>query len=123
MIAGLSVWTIVTMRKLFSLLWTDRVGSTLSAEMALVTSVTVGALFMSMAEFSRTINREFQNSTHQVGLAGTEQSIQENEEETVIQKKKPESEKTPEEKAEDERKRNEWRARQEKIRRDQSTRD
>lgn len=111
------------MRKLFSLLWTDRVGSTLSAEMALVTSVTVGALFMGMAEFSRTINREFQNSTHQVGLAGTEQSIQENEEETVIQKKKPESEKTPEEKVEDERKRNEWRARQEKIRRDQSTRD
>ena len=97
---------------LFSLLWTDQVGSTLSAEMALVTSVTVGALFMGMADFSATVNREFQNSAHEVGLAGIEESAQEEErEEDVAVRKKSEAEKTDEEKAEDDNKRKEWRFR------------
>lgn len=97
------------MRTLLSLLWTDQVGSTLSAEMALVTSVTVGALFMGMAEFSATVNREFQNSAREVGLAGTEEAAQD--EDTVVRKKKSETEKTDAEKAEDEEKRSQWRFR------------
>ena len=81
------------MRTFLSLLWTDQVGSTLSAEMALVTSVTIGALFMGMADFSAKVNQDFQNAAHEVGLAGTEQSSAQ-EEDTVVRKKKPESEKT-----------------------------
>ncbi|MDA0918398.1 MAG: hypothetical protein O2945_04905 [Planctomycetota bacterium] len=96
-------------RTLFSLLWTDQVGSTLSAEMALVTSVTVGALFMGMADFSATVNREFQNSAREVGLAGIEESAQEEErEEDVVVRKKSEAEMTDEEKAEGANKRKEW---------------
>jgi hypothetical protein len=97
------------MRTLLSLLWTDQVGSTQVAEMALVTSVTVGALFMGMAEFSATVNREFQNSAREAGLADTEEEVRE--EDTVVRKKKTEAEKTDEEKAEDEKKRDEWRSR------------
>jgi len=97
------------MRTLLALLWTDQVGSTLTAEMALVTSVTVGALFMGMADFSATVNREFQNTAREVGLAGIEQPAQE--EDTVATKRKSEAEKTDDEKAKDEEKRNEWRFR------------
>lgn len=64
------------MRTLLSLLWTDQVGSTLSAEMALVTSVTVGVLFMGMAEFSATVNREFQNSAQVAGLMSAENAVE-----------------------------------------------
>jgi hypothetical protein len=63
------------MRTLLRLLRTDQVGSTLSAEMALVTSVTVGALFMGMAEFSATVNREFQNSAAQTGLLTVDDAV------------------------------------------------
>lgn len=97
------------MRTLLSLLWTDQVGSTLSAEMALVTSVTVGALFMGMAELSATVNREFQNSAREVGLAGTEETAQD--EDKAIREKKSEAEKTDAEKTEDEEKRKQWRFR------------
>ncbi len=108
------------MRTLLVLLWTDQVGSTLSAEMALVTSVTVGALFMGMAEFSATVNREFQNSAREVGLAGTEEATQED---RGVRKKKPESEKTAEEKAADEEKRNQWRFRRAEDREPSKNRD
>lgn len=63
------------MRTLLCLLWTDQIGSTLSTEMALVTSVTVGALFMGMAEFSATVNREFQNSAVQTGLLTVDDAV------------------------------------------------
>lgn len=56
------------MRNLLQLLWTDCVGSSISTEMALVTSVTVGALAMGMAEFSATVNREFQDAAVNTGL-------------------------------------------------------
>ena len=112
------------MRSLFSLLWTDQVGSTLSAEMALVTSVTVGALFMGMADFSATVNREFQSSAREVGLAGIEASAQEEErEDDVVSRKKSEVEKTEEEKAEDEMKRNQWRFRRAEDRETPGNRD
>jgi len=65
------------MRTLLSLLWTDQVGSTMSAEMALVTSVTVGALFMGMADFSATVNQEFQNSARLARLMNTEDVVTE----------------------------------------------
>lgn len=102
------------MRTLLSLLWTDQVGSTQAAEMALVTSVTVGALFMGMAEFSATVNRQFQASAREAGLAGTEEAPLEKDK--GVSKKQLEAEKTDEEKAEDEKKRNEWRFRQTKDR-------
>lgn len=110
------------MRTFLSLLWTDQVGSTLSAEMALVTSVTIGALFMGMADFSSKVNQDFQNAAHEVGLAGTEQSAAQ-EEDTVVTKKKPESEKTDEEKAEDEKKREQWRSGHSKGRKSSQNRD
>lgn len=111
-------------RTLSSLLWTDQVGSTLSAEMALVTSVTVGALFMGMADFSATVNREFQNSAREVGLAGIEESAQEEErEEDVAVRKKSEAEMTDEEKAEDDDKRKEWQFRREESRKTTADRD
>jgi 3-hydroxyisobutyrate dehydrogenase-like beta-hydroxyacid dehydrogenase len=109
------------MRTLFTLLWTDQVGSVLSAEMALVTAVTVGALFMGMAEFSATVNREFQNSAREDGLAGTEEPAQE--EDTVVRKKKSEAEKTEDEKAEDEEKRNQWQFRRAEDRETPENRD
>ena len=56
------------MVSLIQKLWTDQVGSSASAEMALVTSLTVGALGMSMAQFSTSVNRQFQNSATQTGL-------------------------------------------------------
>ena len=58
----------IFMTSLIQKLWTDQVGSSISAEMALVTSVTIGALVMTMAQFSATVNREFQNSAEQTGL-------------------------------------------------------
>ena len=114
------------MRTLLSLLWTDQVGSTLSAEMALVTSVTVGALFMGMAEFSATVNREFQNSARVAGLVGTEEEVKEKD--TVVKKKKTEAEKTDEDKAEDEKTedektRNQWRFRRAEDRETSESRD
>lgn len=109
------------MRTLISLLWTDQVGSTLSAEMALVTSVTVGALFMGMADFSATVNREFQKSARDVGLAGVEEPAQEEDE--SVSRKKSEAEKTAEEKAKDEEKRNEWRFRRAEDRETAENRD
>ncbi len=56
------------MPELLTQLWKDEVGSAMSAEMALVTSVTVGALFSGMGQFSATVNREFQNSAGVAGL-------------------------------------------------------
>lgn len=53
---------------LVSKLWNDEVGSSLSAEMALVTGVTIGALIMSMSNFSATVNREFQQTANSAGL-------------------------------------------------------
>jgi hypothetical protein len=50
-------------------LWTDQVGSSLSTEMALVTSVTIGALFMSMGNFSQTVNQEFDTAVKSPGLS------------------------------------------------------
>jgi uncharacterized NAD-dependent epimerase/dehydratase family protein len=49
-------------------LWTDQVGSSVAAEMAIVTSLTVGALVMTMGQFSASVNREFQESAVQTGL-------------------------------------------------------
>lgn len=63
------------MRKLIARLWKDQVGSTQSTEMALVTSVTIGALFMGMAEFSATVNREFKDSAAQAGLLTADEVI------------------------------------------------
>ena len=40
-------------------LWLDQLGSSASAEMAMVTGVTVAALFMGMSQFSSTMNRRF----------------------------------------------------------------
>jgi len=56
------------MVSLIQKLWYDQVGSSLSAEMALVTSVTVGALFMGMSQFSATVNREFEEAAVSTGL-------------------------------------------------------
>lgn len=72
------------MRNLLTRLWSDQVGSTMSAEMAMVTSVTVGALFMGMGKFSQTVNEEFQNSARLAGLDGTvlDASVDENEDST-----------------------------------------
>jgi len=56
------------MGSLIQKLWHDQVGSSLSAEMALVTSVTVGALFMGMSQFSLTVNREFEEAAATAGL-------------------------------------------------------
>ena len=56
------------MVSLIQKLWYDQVGSSLSAEMALVTSVTVGALFMGMSQFSATVNREFEVAATSAGL-------------------------------------------------------
>lgn len=53
-------------------LWTDQVGSSLSSEMALVTGVTIGALFMGMSQFSATVNREFQQAAENTGLTISE---------------------------------------------------
>lgn len=50
-------------------LWTDQVGSSLWAEMALVTGVTIGALFMSMGSFSQTVNQEFDAAVKNPGFA------------------------------------------------------
>ena len=79
------------MRNLLYLLWNDRTGSTLSSEMALVTSVTVGALFMGMAEFSATVNREFENAAAETGLMTVDEAVQK-------KKQKEEAEKDEEEK-------------------------
>ena len=48
--------------------WNDEVGSSVSSEMALVTGVTIGALIMSMSNFSETVNREFQQTANSAGL-------------------------------------------------------
>lgn len=109
------------MRTLLSLLWTDQVGSTLSAEMALVTSVTVGALFMGMADFSATVNREFRSSAREVGLAGVEELALEEDE--FVSRNESEADMTAEEKAEDEEKRNEWRFRRAEDRETSENRD
>ena len=109
------------MRTLLSLLWTDQVGSTQAAEMALVTSVTVGALFMGMADFSATVNRQFQDSAREAGLAGTEAAPPT--EEKGVSKKQLEAAKTDEEKADDEKKRNDWRNRQTEARKTSENRD
>lgn len=61
-------------------LWTDQVGSSLSSEMALVTSVTIGALFMGMSQFSATVNREFQQAAENTGLTISELDKQKEEE-------------------------------------------
>ena len=53
-------------------LWTDQVGSSLSSEMALVTGVTIGALFMGMSQFSATVNREFQQAAENPGVTISE---------------------------------------------------
>lgn len=74
------------MRSFLTRLWSDQVGSTMSAEMALVTSTTVGALFMGMGKFSQTVNEEFQNSARLAGLDGTVQVASDEE----VQKKKEE---------------------------------
>lgn len=62
-------------------LWTDEVGSSLSAEMSLVTSVTVGALFMGMSQFSATVNREFRNSAESAGLTVSDLELDEDDDE------------------------------------------
>jgi DNA topoisomerase VI subunit A len=49
-------------------LWTDKVGSTMMAEMAIVTGITISALFMSMSNFSATVNREFNKAAQSSGL-------------------------------------------------------
>ena len=96
------------MRTLLSLLWTDQLGSTLSTEMALVTSITVGALSMGMAEFNTTVNREFQNSARVSALMEEEETSQE--EDTAAKKKKTDAE-TDEDENENEKTKSEWRSR------------
>ena len=49
-------------------LWRDQLGSSASAEMALVTGVTVAALFMGMSQFSASVNRHFDKRFHHVPL-------------------------------------------------------
>lgn len=72
-------------------LWTDQVGSSLSSEMALVTSVTIGALFMGMSQFSATVNREFQEAAQNTGLTISElEKKQENEDDGKPSKKNEE---------------------------------
>ena len=67
-----------------------------------MTSVTVGALFTGMAEFSATVNREFPNSACEVGLAGTDEAPLEKSK--GVNKKQLEEAMIDEEKAEDEKK-------------------
>lgn len=86
-------------------LWTDQVGSSLSSEMALVTGVTIGALFMGMSQFSATVNREFQQAAENTGLTISEleeKKEQEEEEKTAKQE---------EEKGDSEKKSTGWRFR------------
>ena len=88
------------MRTLLSSPLIDGIGSTLSAEMARVMSVMVGAWFTGIAEFSATVNCEFQNSSCEVGLAGTEEALLEKSK--GVNKKQLEEAKIDEEKVEDE---------------------
>ena len=97
------------MRTLFLSPLIDGTGSTLSAGMGQVTSVTVGAWFTGMSESIATVNREFQNSACEVGLAGTEEALLEKSK--GVNKKQLGKAKIDEEKVEDKKKRNEWRFR------------
>lgn len=67
-------------------LWTDQVGSSQSAEMALVTSLTVGALIMTMSQFSASVNREFQQSAQQTSLTISDLDKQKEDEDTPAKK-------------------------------------
>lgn len=68
------------MRHLFVHLWGDEVGSS-TAEMGLVTAVTVGALFMAMGDFAATVNQEFQNTVESTSLMTIKEQQEEKEEE------------------------------------------
>jgi hypothetical protein len=81
------------MVSLIQKLWTDQVGSSVSAEMALVTSLTVGALVMSMAQFSASVNREFQNSATQTGLTISDVEKNKEKEDKPAKKKEKKSDK------------------------------
>ena len=74
------------MTTLIQKLWTDQVGSSISAEMALVTSVTIGALVMSMAQFSATVNREFQKSAEHTGMTISDLEKQKEDKDTLAKK-------------------------------------
>ena len=79
-------------------LWTDQVGSSLSSEMALVTGVTIGALFMGMSQFSATVNREFQQAAENTGLTISELDEKKEKEEDE-KKEKQEAEEAGEKKS------------------------
>jgi|GEM_PF-2183558 len=61
----------------------DCVGSSISTEMSLVTSVTVGALVMGMGNFSATVKQHFENANNTPALSMTqmekEKALEENE--------------------------------------------
>ncbi len=87
-------------------LWTDQVGSSVSSEMAMVTSVTIGALFMGMSQFSATVNREFQQAAENTGL-----TISELEEKEEQRDEEAEKEAKKDDEENDEKKSTGWRFR------------
>jgi tetrahydromethanopterin S-methyltransferase subunit E len=50
----------------------DEVGSSVTTEMSLVTGVTVGALVMSMGDFSANVNRQFKNVANSSALKASD---------------------------------------------------
>lgn len=89
-------------------LWTDQVGSSVSAEMAMVTSVTVGALFMGMSQFSATVSREFEEAAVNTGLTISDQEEKEKDEKS---EKKDDGKKDDDDEAAEEKKPTGWRFR------------
>ena len=64
---------------LYHKLWIDEVGSA-TAEMGLVTAVTVGALFMAIGDFAATVNQEFETAVQSTSLMTIEEQQKEEEE-------------------------------------------
>lgn len=75
------------MQTLLIRLWNDDVGSSISAEMGLVTSVTIGALFMGMSQFGQSVNKSFENATVMTDVM-TDEELEEQERREEFLKKK-----------------------------------
>lgn len=70
-------------------LWIDEVGSS-TAEMGLVTAVTVGALFMAMGDFAATVNQEFEAAVESTSLMTIKEQQEAKKEEEEKKKKEHE---------------------------------
>ena len=86
-------------------LWRDQVGSSASAEMALVTGVTVAALFMGMSQFSATVNRHFDDVAKNPDMSSLEELDQQDKDEAAARKAEHERNRVRFERAREERRR------------------